>query len=199
MVVGCIHLVGERDLFEIVDVHRLRGLVHRTPLVPSAALSSHLGARVYLKLECLQKTGSFKPRGAYLRISRQMTEVLVTHRGMGERAARQAAIDMLDRVQIPQARQRFDMYPHEFSGGMRQRVMIAMALLCRPDLLISDEPTTALDVTIQAQILELLRDIKREGNMAIVLITHALGVVAGLCERVLVMYGGRIVEEEPVR
>jgi oligopeptide transport system ATP-binding protein len=135
----------------------------------------------------------------YLRISRQMTEVLVTHRGMGERAARRAAIDMLDRVRIPQAARRFDMYPHEFSGGMRQRVMIAMALLCRPDLLIADEPTTALDVTIQAQILELLRDIKRDGNMAIVLITHALGVVAGLCERVLVMYGGRIVEEAPVR
>jgi oligopeptide transport system ATP-binding protein len=135
----------------------------------------------------------------YLRISRQMTEVLVTHRGMGERDARRAAIEMLDRVRIPEARQRFDMYPHEFSGGMRQRVMIAMALLCRPDLLIADEPTTALDVTIQAQILDLLRDIRRDGNMAIVLITHALGVVAGLCDRVLVMYGGRIVEEAPVR
>jgi oligopeptide transport system ATP-binding protein len=135
----------------------------------------------------------------YLRISRQMTEVLVAHRGMAERTARQAAIEMLDRVHIPEARRRFDMYPHEFSGGMRQRVMIAMALLCEPELLIADEPTTALDVTIQAQILDLLRDIKRDGNMAIVLITHALGVVAGLCDRVLVMYGGRIVEGAPVR
>jgi oligopeptide transport system ATP-binding protein len=135
----------------------------------------------------------------YLRISRQMTEVLVTHRGMSESEARKAAIAMLDRVRIPEAKRRFDMYPHEFSGGMRQRVMIAMALLCEPDLLIADEPTTALDVTIQAQILDLMRDLKRGGRTAIVMITHAMGVVAGLCDRVLVMYGGRIVEEAPVR
>ncbi len=135
----------------------------------------------------------------YLRISRQMTEVLVTHRGMSEAEARSAAIAMLDRARIPEAKRRVDMYPHEFSGGMRQRVMIAMALLCQPDLLIADEPTTALDVTIQAQILDLMRDLKRESNTAIILITHALGVVAGLCDRVLVMYGGRIVEQAPVR
>jgi oligopeptide transport system ATP-binding protein len=135
----------------------------------------------------------------YLRISRQMTEVLVTHRGMNESEARKTAIAMLDRVRIPEAKRRFDMYPHEFSGGMRQRVMIAMALLCEPDLLIADEPTTALDVTIQAQILDLMRDLKRSGRTAVVMITHAMGVVAGLCDRVLVMYGGRIVEEAPVR
>jgi oligopeptide transport system ATP-binding protein len=135
----------------------------------------------------------------YLRISRQMTEVLVTHRGMGEAEARRSAIAMLERVRIPEARRRIEMYPHQFSGGMRQRVMIAMALLTEPDLLIADEPTTALDVTIQAQILDLLRDLKRDRSMAIVLITHALGVVASLCERVLVMYGGRIVEDAPVR
>jgi oligopeptide transport system ATP-binding protein len=135
----------------------------------------------------------------YLRISRQMTEVLVTHRGMSEAEARSAAIALLERVRIPEAARRIDMYPHEFSGGMRQRVMIAMALLCQPDLLIADEPTTALDVTIQAQILELMRELKRGSNTAIVLITHALGVVAGLCDRVLVMYGGRIVEDAPVR
>jgi oligopeptide transport system ATP-binding protein len=135
----------------------------------------------------------------YLRISRQMTEVLVTHRGMSEAEARAAAIALLERVRIPEAARRFDMYPHEFSGGMRQRVMIAMALLCQPDLLIADEPTTALDVTIQAQILDLMRELKRGSNTAIVLITHALGVVAGLCDRVLVMYGGRIVEDAPVR
>jgi oligopeptide transport system ATP-binding protein len=135
----------------------------------------------------------------YLRISRQMTEVLVTHRGMSEAEARSAAIALLERVRIPEAARRFDMYPHEFSGGMRQRVMIAMALLCQPDLLIADEPTTALDVTIQAQILDLMRELKRGSNTAIVLITHALGVVAGLCDRVLVMYGGRIVEDAPVR
>ncbi len=135
----------------------------------------------------------------YLRISRQMTEVLVTHRGLGESDARKAALAMLDRVRIPDAKRRFDMFPHEFSGGMRQRVMIAMALLCEPDLLIADEPTTALDVTIQAQILELMRDLKRSGRTAIVMITHAMGVVAGMCDRMLVMYGGRIVEEAPVR
>jgi oligopeptide transport system ATP-binding protein len=135
----------------------------------------------------------------YLRVSRQMTEVLVTHRGSSERAARETAIAMLERVHVPEARRRFDAYPHEFSGGMRQRVMIAMALLCGPDLLIADEPTTALDVTIQAQILDLLRELKRDSNTAVVLITHALGIVAGICERVLVMYGGRIVEDAPVR
>jgi oligopeptide transport system ATP-binding protein len=118
---------------------------------------------------------------------------------MNESEARKAAIAMLDRVRIPEATRRFDMYPHEFSGGMRQRVMIAMALLCEPDLLIADEPTTALDVTIQAQILDLMRDLKRGGRTAIVMITHAMGVVAGLCDRVLVMYGGRIVEEAPLR
>ena len=135
----------------------------------------------------------------YLRISRQLTEVLTTHRGMSEAAARKAAIAMLDSVRIPEARRRVDMYPHEFSGGMRQRVMIAMALLCQPELLIADEPTTALDVTIQAQILDLMRELKRDSNTAIILITHALGVVAGLCDRVLVMYGGRIVVEAGVR
>src|SRR5260370_3843915 len=119
-------------------------------------------------------------RNPSLRISRQMTEVLVTHRGMNESEARTAAIAMLDRVRIPEAKRRFDMYPHEFSGGMRQRVMIAMALLCEPDLLIADEPTTALDVTIQAQILDLMRDLRR-GRTAIVMITHAMGVVPRLC------------------
>ena len=104
---------------------------------------------------------------------------------------------MLELVGIPEAARRFDMYPHEFSGGMRQRVMIAMALLCEPDLLIADEPTTALDVTVQAQILELLARLKRELGMAIALVTHDLGVVAGLCERVMVMYAGRAVEVAP--
>ena len=101
---------------------------------------------------------------------------------------------MLDRVQIPEAARRIDMYPHEFSGGMRQRVMIAMALLCQPELLIADEPTTALDVTVQAQILELLTELRRDFNMALALITHDLGVIAGLRDRVIVMYAGRIVE-----
>src|SRR5918994_1940171 len=131
----------------------------------------------------------------YLRISRQMTEVLIEHKGTSEAAARAESLRLLDLVGIPAARRRFDLYPHEFSGGMRQRVMIAIALLCEPELLIADEPTTALDVTVQAQILELLQELRREIGMAIVLITHDLGVIAGVAERVLVMYAGRIVEE----
>ena len=134
----------------------------------------------------------------YLTIHRQMTEVLVTHKGMSEADARLAAIAMLDRVQIPEGARRIDMYPHEFSGGMRQRAMIAMALLCQPELLIADEPTTALDVTVQAQILDLMNELRRDFNMALVLITHDLGVIAGLADRVLVMYAGRIVESGPV-
>ena len=133
----------------------------------------------------------------YLKISRQLTEVMREHKGLDEAEARRRGIAMLELVGIPEASRRFDMYPHEFSGGMRQRVMIAMALLCEPDLLIADEPTTALDVTVQAQILELLGRLKRELGMAIALITHDLGVVAGLCERVMVMYAGRAVEVAP--
>jgi oligopeptide transport system ATP-binding protein len=133
----------------------------------------------------------------FLKISRQMTEVLREHKGIDDAAARKRGVEMLQLVGIPEAARRFDMYPHEFSGGMRQRVMIAMALLCEPDLLIADEPTTALDVTIQAQILDILRRLQRELGMAIALITHDLGVVAGLCERVMVMYAGRAVELAP--
>jgi oligopeptide transport system ATP-binding protein len=131
----------------------------------------------------------------YLKISRQMTEVLVIHKGLDEGAARVAALGMLDRVRIPDARRRFDTYPHEFSGGMRQRVMIAMALLAEPELLIADEPTTALDVTVQAEIVDLLAELRAAANTAIVLITHDLAVIAGLAERVAVVYAGRIVEE----
>ena len=134
----------------------------------------------------------------YLRISRQMTEVLVEHRGIAEQDAARKSIELLDLVGIPEAAKRFRMYPHEFSGGMRQRVMIAMALLCEPKLLIADEPTTALDVTVQAQILDLIARLGKELNMSTVLITHDLGVIAGLSDRVIVMYGGRIVEEAPV-
>jgi oligopeptide transport system ATP-binding protein len=130
-----------------------------------------------------------------LRLSQQLTETLVAHKGLTESAAKMQAIEMLARVGIPDPDKRITTYPYQLSGGMRQRAMIAMALLCRPKVLIADEPTTALDVTIQAQILELFAELKREFGMALVLITHDLGVVAALADRVAVMYAGRIVEE----
>ncbi|MCI2400555.1 oligopeptide/dipeptide ABC transporter ATP-binding protein [Aliiroseovarius subalbicans] len=130
----------------------------------------------------------------FLRVSDQMAEVLVHHHGMSKRDAIAESVRMLDAVRIPEAKARVTMYPHEFSGGMRQRVMIAMSLLCNPDILIADEPTTALDVTVQAQIMKLLADLQQDFGMAIVLITHDLGVVAGSCKETLVMYGGQQME-----
>ena len=132
-----------------------------------------------------------------LTIGRQIREGLQTHFDMNRREATARVGELLDRVGIPSAKARIDDYPHQFSGGMRQRAMIAMALACKPKLLIADEPTTALDVTIQAQILELLRELVREENAALILITHDLGVVAGMCERVNVMYGGMFMEAAP--
>ena len=134
----------------------------------------------------------------YLTIARQMTEVLILHKGMGMADARKRSIEMLDAVHIPDAKSRIDRYPHEFSGGMRQRVMIAMSLLCEPDLLIADEPTTALDVTVQAQIIDVMNELKSDMNMGIILITHDLGVIAGISDNVAVMYAGRICEYAPV-
>ncbi len=131
----------------------------------------------------------------YLSVGRQLTEVLEVHEGATPAAARRAAIEMLTRVGIPAAGQRIDQYPHQFSGGMRQRVMIAMALLCGPEVLFAVEPTTALDVTIQAQILDLIGELQASLGTAVVLVTHDLGVVAGTADRVAVMYAGRIVEE----
>jgi len=128
-------------------------------------------------------------------IGNQIMEGLKLHRGLNKTEAKQEAIKMLHMVGIPAPEERVDNYPHEFSGGMRQRAMIAIALACEPDLLIADEPTTALDVTIQAQILELLRDLKDKVETSIILITHDLGVVADLCSRVVVMYGGLVMEE----
>jgi len=130
----------------------------------------------------------------YLKVSDQMAEVLVQHQGMSKRKAVAESVRMLDAVRIPEAKSRVTMYPHEFSGGMRQRVMIAMSLLCQPDILIADEPTTALDVTVQAQIMTLLADLQAEFGMAIILITHDLGVIAGSCRETLVMYGGQQME-----
>ncbi len=134
----------------------------------------------------------------YLTIERQMTEVLMLHQGLDRKAARQRSVEMLEAVHIPDAANRLKRYPHEFSGGMRQRVMIAMALLCQPDLLIADEPTTALDVTVQAQIIRLMNELQQEFGMSIIMITHDLGVIAGISDQVMVMYGGRICEYAPV-
>ena len=131
-------------------------------------------------------------------IGDQIIETLVRHRGLSQRDARKRAIELLRRVHIPSPDQRIDDYPHKLSGGMRQRVMIAMALACDPMLLIADEPTTALDVTLQAQILDLMRELKSASGAAIILITHDLGVVAEVCDEVAVMYAGEIVERAPV-
>jgi peptide/nickel transport system ATP-binding protein len=132
-------------------------------------------------------------------IGRQIGETLILHQGLDQRAAHDKAVAMLRLVHIPEAERRVGQYPHQLSGGMRQRVMIAMALACNPKLLIADEPTTALDVTIQAQILDLLRELKQQIDAAIVLITHDLGVVAEMAQRVIVMYAGRKAEEASVK
>jgi oligopeptide transport system ATP-binding protein len=133
----------------------------------------------------------------FMRISKQLIEVTQTHLGHSREQARSHAIKMLEQVGIPDARERADSYPHEFSGGMRQRVMIAMALSCQPELLIADEPTTALDVTIQAQILELIKRLKAETGASVILITHDLGVVAGMTDHIIVMYAGKVFEQAP--
>jgi oligopeptide transport system ATP-binding protein len=135
----------------------------------------------------------------YLRIEEQIMEPLIIHEKMARRTARERALKALQEVGVPDPAQRLRAYPHEFSGGMRQRVMIAMAMITRPDILICDEPTTALDVTVQAQILELIRREQRANGAAVILISHDLGVVAGFCDRVQVMYGGCVVERAPVR
>lgn len=134
-----------------------------------------------------------------LTIGRQLEEPLMLHIGMTKNQARERAAELLSMVGIPNAKDRLNDYPHQYSGGMRQRVMIAMALSCSPQILIADEPTTALDVTIQAQITDLVKRLREELGMAIIWITHDLGVVAGLAQRVLVMYGGFIIEEAPVK
>ena len=131
-------------------------------------------------------------------VENQICEPLIRHMGLTKPQARARAVELLELVGIPDAAKRVKFYPHQFSGGMRQRVMIAIALACEPDLLIADEPTTALDVTIQAQILELMKDLQKKLGMAIIWITHDLGVIAGIADRVMVMYGGQVVEHAPV-
>jgi oligopeptide/dipeptide ABC transporter ATP-binding protein len=133
-----------------------------------------------------------------LTIGRHITEALIEHMGMDASTARKRALELLDMVELPAARSRLDDHPHQFSGGMRQRIMMAIAISCRPKLLIADEPTTALDVTIQAQILDLLERLRRELGMSVLLITHDMGVIAGIADRVNVMYAGRVVESAGV-
>jgi len=133
-----------------------------------------------------------------VKIGKQMTEVIIRHQKVKKKEAEQIAVNLLKQVGLSSPEERVKQYPHELSGGMKQRVMIAMAMSCNPDLLIADEPTTALDVTIQAQILDLMKNLKNETNMALLLITHDLGIVAQNCTRVIVMYGGLIMEEGPV-
>ena len=133
-----------------------------------------------------------------LSVGAQLGEMFIVHKGMSRKDARARAVELMDRVRIPAARERVGQYPHQFSGGMRQRIMIAMAMALEPALIIADEPTTALDVTVQAQVMELLAELQREMNMGLILITHDLGVVADVADNIAVMYAGRIVERAPV-
>ena len=159
-------------------------------LLPSEDIRKIRGRRIAMIFQ--DPMTSLNP---FMKISRQLMEMTELHLGHTKAQAREHAIKMLETVGIPDARERADNYPHEFSGGMRQRVMIAMALSCGPELLIADEPTTALDVTIQAQILELIKTLKRETGTSVILITHDLGVVAGMTDHVIVMYAGKIFEQ----
>jgi len=201
-------IVGESGCGKSVTALSIMGLVPVPPArlggrirfegrdllgLPARALADLRGDRLAMIFQ--EPMTSLNPA---FTVGDQLAEVLVRHRGMDARAARAAVIAMLRRVRIPAPEQRIDEYPHRLSGGMRQRVMIAMALLCGPALLIADEPTTALDVTIQAQVLALMRTLRAETGTAIVLITHDLGVVAEMADRVVVMYAGQVVEQAPV-
>ena len=198
-------IVGESGSGKSVTCYSIMGLVPQPPgrieggsamfdgvdllRCPPALARSIRGKRVSMIFQ--DPMTSLNP---YMRISEQVIEPLLIHEDITRRAALARALAMMEAVGINDAAQRIHFYPHEFSGGMRQRVMIAMALVTRPELLIADEPTTALDVTVQAQILELIRGLQRELGMAVIFVTHDLGVVAGLCDKVQVMYAGRVVE-----
>jgi oligopeptide transport system ATP-binding protein len=202
-------VVGESGCGKSVCMLSILGLI---PIPPGEIVS---GSAIYLEKDLLKLSESemehirgkeiamifqdpMTSLNPVLTIGRQLTESLRVHLGMSKEEATQRAIDLLDRVGIPDSANRLGAYPHQFSGGMRQRVMIAMALACDPTLLIADEPTTALDVTIQAQIVELMIHLREQYGMSMIWITHDLGVVAGLADRVMVMYAGYIVEEADV-
>jgi len=202
-------IVGESGSGKSVTALTIMGLLPRPPARVKAGTVRFAGQELTRlseqRLEKIRGSGismifqepmtSLNP---VLTIGEQIMETVRAHEGVSARAQRQRAIEMLDHVGIPSAAQRLGDYPHQLSGGQRQRVMIAMALACRPKLLIADEPTTALDVTIQAQVLDLLMDLRDEMGMAIIVITHNMGVIAETADRVLVMYAGRIVERAPV-
>jgi oligopeptide/dipeptide ABC transporter ATP-binding protein len=201
-------VVGESGSGKSVSVMSLLGLIPQPPgrVVAGEALFSGRNLIGMKKKELRELRGGevamvfqdpMTSLNPVLTIGRQITEALETHKGMGRSAARKRAADLLTMVGIPGSARRIDDYPHQFSGGMRQRAMIAMALAGEPKLLIADEPTTALDVTIQAQILELLTDLQRELGMSVLLITHDLGVVAEHVHEVVVMYAGKLVERAP--
>ena len=205
-------IVGESGSGKSVTMQALMGLVPMPPgrlgsgralfgdqktdllALDESAMRQYRGARLAMIFQ--DPMTSLNP---YLKLSKQLTEGEVRSGRLTEDQARKRALDLLGRVGIPDAARRMDSYPHQFSGGMRQRIMIAMALMGRPDILTADEPTTALDVTVQAAILDLLKDLQAETRMAIVLITHDMGVVARMADRVAVMYAGRIVEMARVR
>src|SRR6266446_741306 len=202
-------VVGESGCGKSVTAHSIMGLVPQPPgriaggavrfegtdlvALPAAQLRELRGNKISMIFQ--EPMTSLNPAFA---IGDQIVEVILRHRSVTPQAARERAIEMLRRVRIPAPEQRFKDYPHKLSGGMRQRVMIAMALACDPKLLIADEPTTALDVTVQAQILDLMRNLRDETGAAIMLITHDLGVIAELAQAVVVMYAGKVVEESPV-
>lgn len=202
-------VLGESGSGKSVTAHAIMGTL--TPRAKVTAGQVLYGGRDLLKLPERERRrvrgrrvgiifqDSLSALNPVFTVANQIGEMFRFHAGMRRRAAQMSAVDLMERVGIPDAKRRANAYPHEFSGGMRQRIMIAMALALEPDVLIADEPTTALDVTVQAQIMELLRDLQQEMGMGLVLITHDLGVVADMADRIIVMYAGRAVEESPVR